>query len=111
MPFIIKTPEVIFGPFQSIEKSTDRYICDNEHIPFQVVENEVIEEVSSNWVHPGFALAEAQKFNAEQRKKREEAYPVEADPIFFKSQRGEATQEEWLAKVAEIKQRFPYREV
>jgi hypothetical protein len=35
------------------------------------------------------------------------AYEAEADPLFFKSQRGEATQAEWLAKVAEIKARFP----
>lgn len=39
--------------------------------------------------------------------KRRDAYTVEADPIFFKWQRGEATQQEWLAKIAEIKARFP----
>lgn len=38
---------------------------------------------------------------------RAEAYRTESDPIFFKSQRGEATQQEWLDKVAEIKSRFP----
>lgn len=41
------------------------------------------------------------------RGKRAQAYKQEADPIFFKSQRGEATQEEWLAKVEEIKARYP----
>lgn len=35
------------------------------------------------------------------------AYRDEADPLFFKAQRGEATETEWLAKVAEIKNRFP----
>jgi hypothetical protein len=39
---------------------------------------------------------------------RAEAYRNEADPLFFMSQRGEATVEEWQAKVAEIKARFPY---
>lgn len=39
--------------------------------------------------------------------KRKAAYIVEADPLFFKAQRGEATMEEWQAKVAEIKTRFP----
>lgn len=34
---------------------------------------------------------------------RRRAYEREADPLFFKWQRGEATKEEWLAKVAEIK--------
>jgi hypothetical protein len=40
-------------------------------------------------------------------RKRQQAYIAEADPLFFKAQRGEATMEEWQAKVAEIKQRFP----
>lgn len=35
------------------------------------------------------------------------AYQTESDPLFFKAQRGEATMEEWQAKVAEIKTRFP----
>ena len=38
---------------------------------------------------------------------RQVAYITEADPLFFKAQRGEATMEEWQAKVAEIKTRFP----
>ena len=38
---------------------------------------------------------------------RQSAYRDEADPIFFKSQRGEATHDEWLAKVGEIKARYP----
>jgi hypothetical protein len=38
---------------------------------------------------------------------RRTAYIVEADPLFFKAQRGEATMEEWQAKVAEIKARYP----
>ena len=40
--------------------------------------------------------------------KRSAAYIAEADPLFFKAQRGEATTDEWTAKVAEIKARFPY---
>jgi len=35
------------------------------------------------------------------------AYRDEADPLFFKMQRGEATESEWLAKIAEIKKRYP----
>ena len=38
---------------------------------------------------------------------RRAAYITEADPLFFKAQRGEATMNEWQAKVAEIKTRFP----
>jgi hypothetical protein len=49
-------------------------------------------------------------FNFQQKQKREDAYKAESDPINFMYQRGEATQEEWLAKVADIKARFPYQE-
>ena len=38
---------------------------------------------------------------------RRAAYAAESDPIFFMAQRGEATQQEWLDKVAEIKARWP----
>jgi hypothetical protein len=38
---------------------------------------------------------------------RRNAYIAEADALFFKAQRGEATMEEWQAKVADIKARFP----
>lgn len=44
----------------------------------------------------------------QQQEARSAAYRTEADPLFFMSQRGEATEAEWLAKVAEIKARFPY---
>lgn len=42
------------------------------------------------------------------KENRAQAYREESDPLFFKTQRGEATMEEWLAKVQEIKQLFPY---
>lgn len=35
------------------------------------------------------------------------AYRAEADPLFFKHMRGEATRDEWLAKIDEIKARYP----
>lgn len=38
---------------------------------------------------------------------RSNAYKNESDPLFFKWQRGEALEQEWLDKVAEIKQRYP----
>jgi len=42
------------------------------------------------------------------RRKRAAAYTAEADPLFFKTQRSEATIEEWQAKVAEIRSLYPY---
>lgn len=38
---------------------------------------------------------------------RRQAYQAEADPLFFKWQRGEATKEDWLNKISEITMRFP----
>lgn len=38
---------------------------------------------------------------------RASAYREEADPLFFKAERGEATREEWLAKIEEIRNRYP----
>jgi hypothetical protein len=38
---------------------------------------------------------------------RKAAYAAEADPLFFKAQRGEVEQQVWLDKVNEIKARFP----
>jgi hypothetical protein len=53
-------------------------------------------------------LLERQAARSEQvRQQRRMAYETEADPLFFKAQRGENTMEEWLAKVEEIKQRYP----
>jgi hypothetical protein len=46
--------------------------------------------------------------NAEQRAARQSAYQREADPIFFMFQREEATEQEWLDKITEIKERYPY---
>ena len=46
----------------------------------------------------------------EARAARAAAYSAEADPLFFKTQRGEATAEKWEAKVQEIRARHPYPE-
>lgn len=43
------------------------------------------------------------------KEQRRKAYIVEADPLFFKAQRGEATVEEWQQKIEEIKNRYPYK--
>ena len=36
------------------------------------------------------------------------AYEKESDPIFFKLQRGDATEQEWLDAVQAVKDRYPY---
>jgi len=42
------------------------------------------------------------------KQQRAIAFAAEADPLFFKAQRGEATQADYDAKVAEIRTRYPY---
>jgi hypothetical protein len=46
----------------------------------------------------------------EAQRNRAAAYAAEADPLFFKTQRGEVTIAEWEAKVEEIRARYPYPE-
>lgn len=54
-------------------------------------------------------LAEAKVKERERiEAQRRVAYQEEADPIFFMIQRGEASLEDWEAKILEVKARFPY---
>jgi hypothetical protein len=48
-----------------------------------------------------------EKFVAEQKAQRKAAYTEEADPVFFKYQRGECEKQDWLDKVQAIRARFP----
>lgn len=50
---------------------------------------------------------ETDQYAAEKIKNQKRyAYQTESDPLFFKWQRGEATEAEWLGKIAEIDARF-----
>jgi hypothetical protein len=49
----------------------------------------------------------AAKKAAEAEASRKAAYIAEADPLFFKAQRGEIEEQVWLDKIAEIKARYP----
>jgi len=42
------------------------------------------------------------------QRNRAAAYATEADPLFFKAQRGEVSMDDWTAKVEEIRARYPY---
>jgi len=46
----------------------------------------------------------------QQEAARQAAFEREADPLFFKWQAGEGTEEEWLEKREEIRARYPYPE-
>jgi hypothetical protein len=69
------------------------------------------EEIAERQAQESAWAAEANaRLKAQQEASRKAAYTSESDPLFFMSQRGEATVEEWQAKVAEIKARYPYPE-
>ncbi|UTC50809.1 hypothetical protein [Treponema sp. OMZ 855] len=52
-------------------------------------------------------LISKDEYNAFIDKQREAAYRQEADPLGMQVMRGEVEKTEWLAKIAEIKQRYP----
>jgi hypothetical protein len=94
-----------------------------ERPAFDPITQNLIEEqpilVGGDWTQV-WAVSSATPEEIEQRRaiqlqslkeQRAAAYRNEADPIFFKAQRGEAMMEEWEAKVEEIRARFPYPEV
>jgi hypothetical protein len=55
---------------------------------------------------PNYETALAEYISLVNKEFRATAYKQESDPIFFKWQRAEATQQEWLDKVNEIKNRW-----
>ena len=42
---------------------------------------------------------------------RRQQYVIHADPLFFKWQAGEGTEEDWLAKRSQIENQYPYPEI
>ena len=52
-------------------------------------------------------LISKEEYNAYIDRQREAAYRQEADPLGMKVMRGDIDRSEWLAKIAEIKQRYP----
>ena len=60
------------------------------------------QELDDAW--PAVQQARAQTQLDQQR---HAAYVAESDPLFFQWQRGEATEQQWRDKVAEIQARYP----
>lgn len=58
------------------------------------------------WAVVALTQQEQEQARETARAARQRAFQKEADPLFFKWQRGEGTQEEWRAKVEEIKRRY-----
>ena len=60
------------------------------------------------WVVTDKTPEQIAEYNNQQKQNRLYAYEQESDPIFFKWQRGEGTQQEWLDAVELVKQQYPY---
>lgn len=58
------------------------------------------------WTVRDMTQEELGSINHSRGEQRRYAYQTEADPLFFKWQRGESTKEDWLAKIEEIKIRY-----
>lgn len=106
-----------------LENSTlaefDVYIVNEQPQPQVDHTKNVAEEtpnlINGEW-HQDWVVTDATQEEIAQRKadmvntvkqQRAEAYRNESDPLFFKTQRNEATTEEWIEKVNEIKTRYP----
>lgn len=108
MPKVDHTKNVVEGKpvFQRSRNIDGTYKADEPSTP----ENEAW-EWSQVWEVVNATQKEIEQrisaMKAEADMKKINAYRDEADPLFFKWQRGEATEQEWRNKVAEIKARFP----
>lgn len=50
------------------------------------------------------------EYNELQKQRRASAFSNEADPLYFKVQRGEATKAEYITLVKQIREKYPYKE-
>jgi hypothetical protein len=73
----------------------------------EITEIEVIETQGYRQKSQDEIDEENRQFVESNKRARAAAYKEESDPLFFKAQRGEATTEEWLAKIEEIRNRYP----
>ena len=55
-----------------------------------------------------WAEVQAEVLDERARENRQKAYEKESDPLFFDWQRGEASKQDWIDKIQEIKDRYPY---
>lgn len=85
-------------PYKIVEKGSPQYVVNGDYYDW-------------NWVERNMTQTELDALNAERKSvndfNRGMRYQAEADPLYFKAQRGETTEQEWLDKVAEIKSDLP----
>ena len=92
---------------QALRPGAEWVLRGNEYSGLEWLD-QVQQKPTEQEVNDEIARLTAELPNKIAKENRAAAYKLEADPLFFKAQRGEATQQEWLDKVAEIQQRYPY---
>lgn len=99
----------VFGAFDSVEKLENDlgYLCDGAIFPLATL-GEIVsqEEVADDYMTP----QQIEAYNNKQKQNRANSYKEQSDALFFKAQRNEINIQEWEAKVAEIKNKYPYKE-
>jgi hypothetical protein len=94
--------------YNLIDNNTVQRLSDGAFIPFDPANKDYAEYLK--WVAEGNTAlpADPEPVPAPDTEAlRKAAYREESDPLFFKWQRGEATEAEWLAAVNAIKARYP----
>ena len=92
---------------QSLRPNAEWVLRGNEYSGLEWLDK-VQTQPTEDEVNAEIAVLQAALPNKLAAENRAAAYKLEADPLFFKAQRGEATQQEWLDKIAEIQARYPY---
>lgn len=72
----------------------------------EVIEREQTAEEKAE--QDAWAAATYEREYAQVEQQRQQAYQSESDPLFFKWQRNAGTEQEWLDKITEIDERYPY---
>ena len=77
--------------------------------PDEKIEGDYIIKKSEKEQYDAGLISRAE-YNAYIDRQREAAYRQEADPLGMQAMRGDIDKSVWLAKIAEIKQRYPKEE-
>ena len=72
------------------------------------VSNTIPMEIDESLVTETAKTTDTQSINEYNREMRRRAFVTEADPMYFKVQRGEISQADYDSKVAEIRAKYPY---
>lgn len=94
---------------QTVIEHSDSYVINGHTTVVKGSGHRFLQEIE-NWIAQGNTpepYTPPQPTQEQIDAQRQQAYQAEADPLFFKWQRGQATEQEWLDKIAEIKQRYP----